>query len=77
MSNLNFEEALVKLEEVVNKLEKEQLSLDKSLEIFEEGIGLYRLCSKELMEVEKKISIIVEENGEFKKNSFGYNGEEN
>ncbi len=77
MSNLNFEEALAKLEEVVNKLEKDQLSLDESLKIFEEGINLYRICSKELIEVEEKINTIVEENGEFKKISFGYNGEEN
>ena len=77
MSNLNFEEALAKLEEVVNKLEKDQLSLDESLKIFEEGISLYRVCSKELIEVEKKINTIVEENGEFKKIPFGYNGEEN
>ncbi|HDR5039313.1 TPA: exodeoxyribonuclease VII small subunit [Bacillus anthracis] len=72
MSNLNFEEALTKLEEAVNKLEKEQLSLDDSLKIFEEGINLYRLCSKELNEVEKKINTIVEENGEFKEVPFEY-----
>lgn len=72
MSNLNFEEALSKLEEVVNKLEKEQLSLDDSLKIFEEGINLYRFCSKELNEVEKKINIIIEENGEFKEVPFEY-----
>jgi len=72
LSNLNFEEALSKLEEVVNKLEKEQLSLDDSLKIFEEGINLYRFCSKELNEVEKKINIIIEENGEFKEVPFEY-----
>lgn len=76
MSNLNFEEALTKLEEVVNKLENEQLSLDDSLKIFEEGINLYRLCSKELSEAEKKINMIVEENGEFKKVPFEYGEEE-
>lgn len=77
MSNLNFEEALAKLEDVVDKLEKEQLSLDDSLKIFEEGINLYRLCSKELSEVEKKINIIIEENGEFKEIPFEYKGEDN
>jgi len=77
LSNLNFEEALTKLEEVVNKLEKEQLSLDDSLKVFEEGINLYRLCSKELSEVENKINIIIEENGEFKKIPFEHRGEDN
>jgi exodeoxyribonuclease VII small subunit len=77
LSNLNFEEALAKLEETVNRLEKDQLSLDESLKIFEEGINLYRLCSKELNEVEMKITTIVEENGELKKIPFEYKGDEN
>lgn len=76
MSNLNFEKALIRLEEVVNKLENEELSLDESLKVFEEGVNLYRLCSKELSEAEKKISLIVQENGEFKKIPFEYEDEE-
>ncbi len=70
MSNLNFEETLIKLEEVVNRLENEELSLDDSLKIFEEGINLYRLCSQELNKIENKINMIVEENGELKEIPF-------
>ncbi|HZK57968.1 MAG TPA: exodeoxyribonuclease VII small subunit [Clostridia bacterium] len=70
MSNLNFEKALIRLEEIVNKLENEELSLDESLRVFEEGINLYRLCSKELSEAEKKISLIVQENGKLRKTPF-------
>lgn len=76
MSDLNFEKALLRLEEVVNKLENEELSLDESLKIFEEGIGLYRLCNKELSEAEKKISLIIQEDGEFKKIPFECEDEE-
>lgn len=75
MTNLNFEEALGKLEESVNKLEKEELSLEESLKVFEEGIKLYRLCSTELNNAEIKINTIVEESGEFKKIPFEYKGE--
>ncbi len=76
MSDLNFEKALIRLEEIVNKLENEELSLDESLKIFEEGINLYRLCSKELNEAEKKISLIIQEDGEFKKIPFEHEDEE-
>lgn len=76
MSDLNFEKALIRLEEIVNKLENEELSLDESLKIFEEGINLYRLCNKELGDAEKKISLIVQEDGEFKKIPFEYEDEE-
>ncbi len=61
MSNLNFEEALTKLEEAVNKLESEELSLNDSLKVFEEGVNLYRLCNMELDKVESKINKIIEE----------------
>lgn len=76
MSDLNFEKALIKLEKIVDKLENEELSLDDSLKTFEEGINLYRLCSKELSEAEKKINLIVQENDEFKKIPFEYEDEE-
>lgn len=76
MENINFEETLKKLEGVVHKLEVEELSLDDSLKIFEEGIGLYRQCSNELNKIEKKINIIIEENEEFKKVPFPYDEEE-
>ena len=76
MSELSFEEILIKLEEIVNRLETEELSLDESLKIFEEGINLYRLCRKELDDAEKKISLIIHEDGEFKKIPFEHEDEE-
>lgn len=68
---MNFEEAILKLEEVVSKLEKGELSLDDSIDAFQKGIQLSKFCNKKLDEVEKKISILIEEeNGELKEKSF-------
>ena len=53
MPNFDFEKALTKLEEIVDKLENEEMSLDESLKIFEEGINLYRLCDRNLMNQKK------------------------
>ena len=44
-----------RLEQIVEELEKGELDIDKSLEIFEEGIKMSRVCSKKLNEAEQKI----------------------
>jgi exodeoxyribonuclease VII small subunit len=54
-----FEKAFQQLEEIVKRLESEELPLDESLRLFEEGIALSRLCHKRLEEVEKKIELIL------------------
>lgn len=58
---LSFEEALGRLEELVNKLEDGNLPLEESLQLFAEGIKLTRYCSNYLEEAEKKIAIIMED----------------
>lgn len=55
MAEIKFETAMKRLEEIVNELEKGELDIDKSLEIFEEGIKMSRICSKKLSEAEQKI----------------------
>ena len=52
---LKFEEALEKLEKIVEDLEGGDLSLDESMKRYEEGIRLSKLCSKRLEEAKKKI----------------------
>ena len=54
-----FEKAFQQLEEIVKRLESEELPLDESLQLFEQGISLSRLCHKRLEEVEKKIELIL------------------
>ncbi len=56
---MKFEEALQKLEQIVEQLERGDLPLDKSLEIFEEGIKLSRLCTKQLEEAEQRIELLL------------------
>jgi len=61
---LTFEEALQRLEEVVNRLEEGNLPLEESLELFAEGIKLTKYCNRQLEEAEKRIGMILEdENG--------------
>ncbi len=55
MAEIKFEKAMKRLEAIVEELEKGELDIDKSLEIFEEGIKMSRICSKKLNEAEAKI----------------------
>jgi exodeoxyribonuclease VII small subunit len=64
MDGKSFEQAIAELEEMVEKLEKGDLSLEESLEFFQKGVELSKYCSKKLDEAEKKISVLIEdENG--------------
>jgi len=55
----DFEKAFQQLEKIVQRLESEELPLDDSLQLFEEGIRLSRFCNQKLEEVEKKIELIL------------------
>ena len=59
-----FEASLDKLEKLVGKMEKGDLSLEDSLKIFEEGVRLTRECQEALAQAELKIKMLMEENGE-------------
>lgn len=71
MAEIKFEEALKKLEEIVEELEDGEISLDKSLAKYEEGVGLLVLCRKKLEQAKKKIEILVKtKNGKIKTEPF-------
>lgn len=53
--NINFEKALKELEEIVHRLEKEDLPLEDALKAFEQGINISRKCSMCLDAAEKRI----------------------
>jgi exodeoxyribonuclease VII small subunit len=55
----SFEDSLKKLEAIVEKLEKGDLSLEDSIKLFEEGVGLSAVCKKELEEAEGKVQMLV------------------
>ena len=61
MAEQKFEGAFQKLEAIVKKLEEGNLSLEDSLEAFEEGVSLSRFCSKKLDEAEKKVDILLKD----------------
>ncbi|MGF3495072.1 MAG: exodeoxyribonuclease VII small subunit [Methanothrix sp.] len=55
MSEQSLESALDELEEIVRELESGRLSLDESLELFERGIRLVRICSSKIESAERRI----------------------
>jgi exodeoxyribonuclease VII small subunit len=58
-----FEEAMTRLEQIVHALEAGNLSLDESLRAFEEGTGLLRFCAKRLEETERRIEVLLQDEG--------------
>lgn len=54
----DFESALKSLEDIVVQLEAGDLTLDRALELFEEGIRISRFCSSKLDEAERKVEIL-------------------
>lgn len=59
IKDMSFESALARLEEIVGLLDSGDAPLDKSLELFEEGAALVRLCSSKLDNVEQRVKILV------------------
>lgn len=55
---MKFEEALKKLEKIVEDLESGKLTLDDSLKRYEEGVRLSRFCHKTLQSAQKKIQVL-------------------
>ncbi len=65
-SDSNFESSLVSLEQVVAQLESGDLPLERALALFEEGVGLARICQSQLEEAERKVELLLRERGEIK-----------
>lgn len=59
MEKMTFEQAIKRLEEIVKLLEDNQISLDQSIELFQEGIQLSKYCNDKLTSVEDKLSKIL------------------
>jgi exodeoxyribonuclease VII small subunit len=65
-----FEESLQRLEKIVTELEKGDVSLDRALELFDEGMKLSSSCRKELEEAEGKVEILLKRNGKLHAEAF-------
>jgi len=58
MPEVKFEDALKKLEKIVEELEAADLSLDEALKKYQDGIELSRLCAQRLELAKKKIEVL-------------------
>ena len=61
MKDIKFEDALQRLEQIVDQLEAGDLPLEDSLKVFEEGVALARRCAKYPEEAEKRIDLLTKD----------------
>lgn len=69
---MDFEKKLSRLEEIVNSMEKGELSLEDSLKAFEEGVKLSRECQSQLSEAEQKVKVLlsIDDDGNVEEEDF-------
>ncbi len=67
---IDFEKALSELESIVRKMEDGQLSLEQSLEAFEQGISLTRQCQQALASAEQRVQTLIEKDGKAQTQAF-------
>mgnify|MGYP000677771061 FL=1 len=76
MENASFENKMQDLEKIVKDLEKGDLSLEESVKIFEKGMKISKECNEILEGAEKRITILLNNNGEIQEKDFLYEGKE-
>jgi len=77
MTDFRFEDCLTRLEQIVGQLEAGTLSLEDSLKVFEEGIGLARHCAKYLADAERRIEVLAKDDtGALSQKPFAFADEE-
>lgn len=71
MAKQTFEDAMKRLETIVEELEGGELALDEALKKFQEGVKLYSFCTKKLDESEKKVALLLKDDqGELREEPF-------
>lgn len=60
----SFEEAMLELEKIVEKLEENDVPLEKAIVYYQEGMELSKVCSDKLKNVQEKMTTILNEQGE-------------
>jgi len=76
MAELPFEEAIAELERIVARLESGDVPLEEAIELFQQGMKLSHLCSQKLDQAERKIEMLIEEDGALIRKPFQPTGEE-
>jgi exodeoxyribonuclease VII small subunit len=61
LSELSYEEAVKQLEEIVRRLENEDIPLEEALGSFKEGVRLSRYCREKLAEIEFQVEYLLKE----------------
>lgn len=61
---LTFEKALERLQEIVRELEDPGKGLERSLELFEEGVALSRFCRTKIEDIRKRVEVVLRETPE-------------
>ncbi|MGC8758682.1 MAG: exodeoxyribonuclease VII small subunit [Bryobacteraceae bacterium] len=56
---VSFEQSLRELQQIVEELEKPDVSLERALELFEKGVKLSEACRRQLVEAESRIEILL------------------
>jgi len=67
---LSFEACLEELEKVVKELEAGDLPLERSVELFEKGMGLSETCRKHLEDAETRVEILIRKGGKIQPEPF-------
>lgn len=70
MAKKSFEEALANLEQITKDLEQGNLSLEESLEKFDEGMKLAGFCNRKLEDAQKKVDILLKKDGQLVSEPF-------
>ena len=55
---ISFEAALARLDEILTSLERDNVPLDELMKLYEEGVGLLRLCNEQLDGAEQKVKLL-------------------
>lgn len=69
-TGVDFERSLNELEQLVERMEKGDLSLEESLKSFERGVALTRQCQKALDEAQQKVDKLLEKDGDVQVTAF-------
>ncbi len=75
MEEIKFEEGLKRLEEIVNRLETGEASLEEAINLYEEGIKLARALKKKLEEIELRVEKLMETETGFRTEEFKHRTE--
>lgn len=59
---MKIEENFAKLEEVIKEMQSEDVTLDKSFELYKQGLNLIKDCNDQIDTIEKKIKVLNEDN---------------